>query len=182
MDEKTVTTPAMTWKVKTRFDRNPRYWGRKILVSWTYRENGCNKYWKMKFRKVQELTDGQKKLYWKEPRSYFAYTKVDSYRIWISPMGSHSKLSSLWTNKMIGFTCQKGQLKICICDWAPELKPFQIEQFVNKQNHWVYLPKRSAENFHLLLGTRTQAPPMVMVWPAVTADGRSPYSSTVGSK
>lgn len=53
-------------------------------------------------------------------------------------------------------------------------KPFQIEQFVNKQNDRVYLPKRSAENLHLRLATRTQAPPMVMVWAAVTADGRSP--------
>ena len=53
-------------------------------------------------------------------------------------------------------------------------KPFQIEQFVNKQNYRVYLPKRSAENLHLRLATRTQAPPMVMMWAAVTA-----YSSSL---
>ena len=53
--------------------------------------------------------------YWKEPRSYFACTKVTSYRIWLSPMGRHCKLSYLWTNKMIGFTCQIGQLKIFTC-------------------------------------------------------------------
>ena len=53
-------------------------------------------------------------------------------------------------------------------------EPFQIEQFVNKQNDRFYLPKRSAENLHLRLATRTQAPAMVMVWAAVTADGRSP--------
>ena len=54
-----------------------------------------------------------------------------------------------------------------------DVKPFQIEQFENKQNDWVYLPKRSAENLHLGLATRTQAPPLVMVWVAVNADGRS---------
>ena len=57
-------------------------------------------------------------------------------------------------------------------------KPFQIEQFVNKQNDRVYLPKRSAEKLQLRLATRTQAPPMVMVWAAVTADGRSPLVFT----
>ena len=51
-------------------------------------------------------------------------------------------------------------------------KPFQIKLLVNKQNYRVYLPKRTAENLHLRLATRTQAPAMVMVWAAVTADGR----------
>ena len=40
-------------------------------------------------------------------------------------------------------------------------------------NDRVYLPKRSAENFHLRLATRTQAPAMVMVWTAITAEGCS---------
>ena len=52
--------------------------------------------------------------------------------------------------------------------------PFTIEQFVNKQNDRVYLPERSFENLHLRTATRKQAPPMVMVWAAITADGRSP--------
>uniref|UniRef100_A0A182S0A9 DDE-1 domain-containing protein n=1 Tax=Anopheles funestus TaxID=62324 RepID=A0A182S0A9_ANOFN len=43
-------------------------------------------------------------------------------------------------------------------------KPFVIQQFVNK----------SAENLHLRLATRTQKPVVVMVWAAITADGRSP--------
>ena len=50
-----------------------------------------------------------------------------------------------------------------------------IRQFVNKQNDRVYLPKRSAENLHLRLATRTQAPAMVLVWAARKADGRSPF-------
>ena len=39
-------------------------------------------------------------------------------------------------------------------------KPFVIQQFVNKQNDRVYLPRRSVENLHLRLATRTQAPAM----------------------
>ena len=53
-------------------------------------------------------------------------------------------------------------------------KPFQIEQFLNKQNHRIYLPKMSAENLHLRLATTTQAPPMAILWTAVKADGRCP--------
>ena len=34
-------------------------------------------------------------------------------------------------------------------------KPFQIKQFLHKQNDQVYLPKRLAENLHLRLATRT---------------------------
>jgi len=55
-------------------------------------------------------------------------------------------------------------------------KPFVIQQFLNKQNDRVYLPERSAENLHLRLATRTQAPAMLMVWAAITADGRSPLA------
>ena len=54
-------------------------------------------------------------------------------------------------------------------------KPFQIEQFVSKHNERVYSPKKSAENLHLRLATRTRATPIVMVWAAVTADDRSPH-------
>ena len=53
-------------------------------------------------------------------------------------------------------------------------KPFVIQQFVNKQNDRVYLPKSSADNLHLRLATRTQAPVTGMVRAAITADGRSP--------
>ena len=52
-------------------------------------------------------------------------------------------------------------------------KTFVVPQFVNKQNYRVYLPKKSAENEHRRLATRTQAPAMVMVWTTITADGRS---------
>ena len=60
---------------------------------------------------------------------------------------------------------ESGQLSNLVFSDA---KPFQIEQFVNKQSNRVYLPKRSAENLHLRLVTRTQALPIV------TTDGSSP--------
>ena len=55
-----------------------------------------------------------------------------------------------------------------------DVEPFVIQQFVNNEIDRVYLPKRSAENLPLRLATRTQAPAMVMVCAAITADGRSP--------
>ena len=67
---------------------------------------------------------------------------------------------------------ESGQLPILVFS---DENTFQIEQFVNKQNDWVLLPKRSAENLYLQLATRIQASLMVMVWAAVTADGCSPF-------
>ena len=103
----------MMWWVKAIIDRNSRRNSRKIarelnisrerVLHILKNEIGLKP---LKFQKVQELTDGQEKIDWKEPRSYYACTKVASYRIWFSPMRSHFKLSSLWTNKMIGYTCQ----------------------------------------------------------------------------
>lgn len=51
---------------------------------------------------------------------------------------------------------------------------FPIEQFLNKQNDRVYLKERSSESFSQRMVTRNQKPPQVMVWAAVTANGRSP--------
>lgn len=145
--KKTVTTPEMIRKVKARFDRNPRRSGRKIARELNISRERIQHILKnelglkpLKFQKVQELTDAQKKV-------------------------------RLERAKELLRLHESGQLPNLVFS---DEKPFQIEQFVNKQNDRVYLPKRSAENLHLRLATRTQAPPMVMVWAAVTADGRSP--------
>ena len=53
-------------------------------------------------------------------------------------------------------------------------KNVPIEQFTNSQNDRVYLTKRTYENLRLRMATRSNFPPQVMVWAAVTADGRSP--------
>lgn len=55
-------------------------------------------------------------------------------------------------------------------------KNFPLEQYLNKQNDRVWLAERSSENLdHRTVG-RNQHPPQVMVWAAVTADGRSPIT------
>lgn len=51
---------------------------------------------------------------------------------------------------------------------------FTVDQFVYSKNDRVYLTDRSYENLSHRLATRRQQPPQVMVWAAVTADGRSP--------
>lgn len=145
--KKTVTTPEMIRKVKATIDRNPRRSGRKMARELNISRERMQHILKnelglkpLKFQKVQELTDAQKKV------------RLERAKELLRLHGS-------------------GQLPNLVFS---DEKPFQIEQFVNKQNDRVYLPKRSAENLHLRLATRTQAPPTVMVWAAVTADGRSP--------
>ncbi|CAK9825624.1 Transposable element Tc3 transposase [Anthophora retusa] len=53
-------------------------------------------------------------------------------------------------------------------------KIFTIEQYVNKQNDRVWLHEKSYENLNTRFVTRRHSPAQVMVWAAVTADGRSP--------
>ena len=105
----------MIRKVKARFVRNPRRSDRKIAHELNISRERMQHVLKnelglksLKFQKVQKLTDGQKKsetgkrqgvtlLARKWPVTKFVFL--------------HSKLSSLWTNKIIGLTCQRGQLK-----------------------------------------------------------------------
>ncbi|XP_033221244.1 uncharacterized protein LOC117175647 [Belonocnema kinseyi] len=49
-----------------------------------------------------------------------------------------------------------------------------IVQFANSQNDRVYLSDHSYENLSHQLATRRQHPQQIMVWAAVTVDGRSP--------
>ena len=84
--KKTVTTPEVIRKVKAKFDRNPRRSGRKIARELNIvperrqyiltNELGLKP---LKFQKVQELIDEQKKGRLETASSYFACTKVVSY-------------------------------------------------------------------------------------------------------
>lgn len=51
---------------------------------------------------------------------------------------------------------------------------FTVQQYVNKQNDRVWLQNKSNDNLQNRLAVRKQAPASVMVWAAVTANGRSP--------
>ena len=53
-------------------------------------------------------------------------------------------------------------------------KSFPLEQYLNKQNDRVWLKERSSDNLDKRTVGRDQHPPQVMVWAAVTANGRSP--------
>lgn len=55
-------------------------------------------------------------------------------------------------------------------------KNFPLEQYLNKQNDRVWLKERSSENLDQRTVGRNQHPPQVMVWAAVTANGRSPIT------
>ena len=71
--------------MKPRFDRNPRSSGRKIARELNIPRERMQYILKnelelkpLKFQKVQELTDGQKKLDWKESRSSLAQKWQDT--------------------------------------------------------------------------------------------------------
>lgn len=145
--KKSATSPEMVRKVKKRLERNPRRSARKMASELNISRCSVQRILKnelktkpLKFQKVQDLTDAQKKV-------------------------------RLTRAKELLRLAESGQLPNLVFS---DEKPFMIEQYVNKQNDRVYLSKRSSENLHLRLGTRIQAPPMVMVWAAITADGRSP--------
>lgn len=53
-------------------------------------------------------------------------------------------------------------------------KIFDIQQVVNNQNDRIWLRNKGRENSHHLLEARAQVPASVMVWAAVTANGRDP--------
>lgn len=145
--KKTATSAEMVRKVKKRIERNPRRSGRKMARELNISQYAIRQILKnelglkpLKFQKVQDLTDAQKKV-------------------------------RLEKAKELLRLAESGELPNLVFS---DEKPFVIQQFVNKQNDRVYLPERSAENLQLRLATRTQKPAMVMVWAAITADGRSP--------
>lgn len=140
--KKTATSAEMVRKVKKRLDRNPRRSGRKMA-----RELNISQY---SIRQILKNELGVKPL---------KFQKVQE----LTPQQKENRLKRA-----------KELLRLAASGELPNLvfsdeKTFVVQQFVNKQNDRVYLPKRSAENVHLRLATRTQAPAMVMVWAAITA-------------
>ena len=133
-------------KVKKRLDRNPRRTGRKM---------------------APELNISQ-----------YATRQILKNELGVKPL-KIQKVQYLTEAQKKVRLLRASLLRLAEIGELPNLvffdeKPFVIQQFVNKKNDRVYLPKRSAENVHLRLATRTQAPAMVTVWAAITADGRSP--------
>ena len=145
--KKTVTTPEMVRKVKARIERNPRRSGRKMA-----RELNISQ------ERMQHILKNELKV---KP---YKFVKGQD----LTPAKKKVRLERA---KELLRLAESGSLpNLVFSDEAP----FPIEQYVNPQNDRIYLPERSAENLDLRLVEETQAPAMVMVWAAITADGRSP--------
>ena len=136
----------MVRKVKKRLDRNPRRSGRKMA-----RQLNISQYTN---RQILKNELGVKAFKIQKVQDL---TKVQK------------KVRLVRAKELLRWT-ESGELPNQVFSGE---KPFVVQQFVNKQNYRVYLPS-SAENLQLRLATRTQAPAMVMVWAAITADGRFP--------
>lgn len=145
--KKTATNPDMIRKVKARIQRNPRQSANKIA-------------------KEMHISDRSVRRILKN------HLHVKPYKI--------QKVHCLNATQMkVRLERAKELKRLHAAGEIPNIvfsdeKIFTIEQFVNKQNDRVWLSERSNENLNTRLATRSHYPAQVMVWAAVTADGRSP--------
>ena len=116
-------------KGKARCDRNPCRSGRKIDRELNIpRERMQHKLKNelrlktLKLQKVQELIDGQKNVRLKRDKKLLRLHESMQLPNLVFTDVKPFQTEQFGTNKMIGFTCQKGQLDMYICDWSPELK------------------------------------------------------------
>ena len=86
VDKKSAATSEKIRKLKARFDRKPRRSGRKIARALNISRERMQHILKnklglnpLKFQKVQELTDRQKNLDWKEPISLTREWRVTKF-------------------------------------------------------------------------------------------------------
>lgn len=145
--KKTATSAEMVRKVKKRIERNPRRSGRKMARELKISQGS-----------IRNILKNELKL------KALKFQKAQD-------LNAAQKKVRLDRAKELLRLAESGELPNLVFS---DEKPFVVQQVVNKQNDRVYLPERSAENLQLRLATRTQKPAMVMVWAAVTADGRSP--------
>lgn len=145
--KKSATAPEMVLRVKKRIQRNPRQSANRLA-----------KELKISDRSVRRILKNE--------------LKVKPYKIQKAhDLSSSQKRVRLDRSKQLLRMAADGELPSIVFS---DEKIFTIEQFVNSQNDRVYLTERSCDNLSLRLATRKQHPPQVMVWAAVTADGRSP--------
>lgn len=147
--KRTATSREMVRRVKAKIDRNPRRSGRKMAAELKISQTSMRKILKNEL-KVKPL---------KIQKAHGLTPEQMKVRVERSKSLKRLHESGLLPNIVFS-----------------DEKIFTIEQFVNKQNDRVYLKERSNENMALRLATRNQKPEHVMVWAAVTADGRSPLA------
>lgn len=145
--QKTATLREMVRKVKKRLERNPRR-----------SANQMAKELKISDRSIRRIMKNELKV---KP---YKFQKAHD----LTPKQQQVKLERA---KELLRLAESGQIPNIV--FSDEIF-FPIEQSVNSQNDRVYLTDRSYENMSHRLATRRQHPPQIMVWAAVTADGRSP--------
>lgn len=145
--KKTATGPKKIHKVKLRIQRNPRQSARKMA-----------KEMKLSDRSIRRIlkNDLQTKPY-----------KIQK----VHALNSKQKKLRLERAKELKCLAASGEFPNIVFS---DEKMFTIEQFVNKQNDRVWVRERSNNNLDMRLATRSHHPAQIMVWAAVTADGRSP--------
>lgn len=145
--KRTATSPEMVRKVKKRLERNPRR-----------SANQMAKELKISERSIRRILKNELKV---KP---YKFQKAHE----LTPKQKKVRLERA---KELLRLAESGQFPNIVFS---DEKNFPIEQFVNSQNDRVYLTERSYENLRLRMATRSNFPSQVMVWAAVTADGRSP--------
>lgn len=144
---RTATSPANVKMIASRMRRNPRRSARQMA-----RETGISK------SSVQRILRD--------------HLRVKAYKLQrVQELTATQKKVRLERCKAL--KTRYARMEIPNLVFSDE-KIFTVQQVVNRQNHRVYLRDRSGDHAaHLQVG-RSQAPASVMVWAAVTADGRAP--------
>ena len=145
--KKTATSPEMVRKVKARLKRNPRRSGNQMA-----------KELKISQRSIRRIFQNELKV---KP---YKFQKAHD----LTPKQKKVRLERA---KELLRLHERGEFPNIVFS---DEKNFPIEQFINSQNDRVYLTERTYENLSLRTATRSNFPSQVMVWAAVTADGRGP--------
>lgn len=144
---RSATSPEMVRKVKKRIQRNPKQSAEKMAKDLKVSAASVRRMLKI---------DLQLKPY-----------KIQK----VQDLKTEQKKVRLERARALKGLAARGELPNIVFS---DEKIFTIQQFVNKQNDRVWLKGKSTDNLEQRLATRKQAPASVMVWAAVTAEGRSP--------
>lgn len=144
---KTATSRNMIRKVKARIQRNPRQSAGELAKSLKVSDSSIRRILK------KEL-------------------QLKPYKIQkVQHLTSTQKIVRLQRARALKALHERGELENIVFS---DEKIFTVQQYVNKQNDRVWLQGKSNDNLDDRIAVRKQAPASVMVWAAVTSNGRSP--------
>lgn len=145
--KRVARSPEMVRKVKKRIDRNPKQTAQSLAKDLQISSSSV--------RRILKI-DLQLKPY-----------KIQM----VQDLTPAQKKVRLDRSRVLKSLAARGELPNIVFS---DEKVFTIQQFVNKQNDRVWLRGKSPDNLDQRVATRKQAPASVMVWAAVTEEGRSP--------